>query len=549
VVSRLKQASWWLVLVAVGSAGLIVSGCSSDFSSCEAYRDCPNSGAAGVGGADAGAGVGVSGAPDVSAGAGAGGEGDRIGAAGEGGQAGAGGQAGDASSIECTIDADCSDHLACDGVESCVHGACVPGVAPCANPEPEHCDAVCVELKGAASCSVQGQDKDKDGHLSSACAANPGDDCDDNAATTYPGAPELCDHIDNNCNGKIDLSDGLTPGGTTVVIGPVGAKGSSPTIAWATDKSVYGIAYRDTSSSTAADAYFEEVDQSGAVTLAPTAFNDATNMGGPFGAGVNLTWGGDGFGAVWLGKNGVNFRSIGSTGSLAASAVSVPVVTGYSPSYTPVVARIPGGNWGVATFAGTTSIGSLIGNTVSSAGVAGPPVILTLNSGISDTLSSSIAASGTNFVIEAADGSGASLWNSNLSTHTQVSDGYDSVVASGPNGFAVVNSPTSGDGSLRFSAFGTNGAILCGPVSFPETGFYVSGVVATPKGYLVVSLATPLRVQEMLPNCAFGQLFTLDAGGSSKTAIAGSAAGYGIVWQDSATTVLKRRVIGPNFCD
>jgi Putative metal-binding motif len=549
VVSRLKQASWWLVLVAVGSAGLIAPGCSSDFSSCEAYRDCPNSGAAGVGGADAGAGVGVSGAPDVSAGAGAGGEGDRIGAAGEGGQVGDGGQAGDASSVECTIDADCSDHLACDGVESCVHGACVPGVAPCANPEPEHCDVVCVELKGAASCSVQGQDEDKDGHLSSACAANPGDDCDDNAATTYPGAPELCDHIDNNCNGKVDLSDGLTPGGTTVVIGPVGAQGSSPTIAWATDKSVYGIAYRDTSSSTSADAYFEEVDQTGAVTFAPTAFNDVTTMGGPFAAGVNLTWGGDGFGAVWLGKNGLNFRPIGSTGSLAASAVSVPLVTGYSARYTPVVARIPGGNWAVVSFEDNTSVGSLVGNTVSPAGVAGSPVILTLNPGISDTLSSSIAASGTNFVIEAADGSGAGIWSSNLSAHTQVSNGYDSVVASGQNGFAVVNSPTNSDGALRFTAFENNGTVLCGPVSFPDASFYVSGVVATPKGYLVVSLAGDLRVQEILPNCVFGQFFTVGTERSRYTAIAGSATGYGVVWQDDATNVLKRRMFGPNFCD
>ncbi|RJS18460.1 hypothetical protein DRW03_25405 [Corallococcus sp. H22C18031201] len=30
------------------------------------------------------------------------------------------------------------------------------------------------------------------------------DDCDDSLATTYPGAPELCDNVDNDCNGKVD---------------------------------------------------------------------------------------------------------------------------------------------------------------------------------------------------------------------------------------------------------------------------------------------------------------------------------------------------------
>lgn len=50
-------------------------------------------------------------------------------------------------------------------------------------------------------------DLDGDG-LGDHCDIVPtGDDCDDYAAAIYPGAPEVCDGTDNDCDGVADAEE------------------------------------------------------------------------------------------------------------------------------------------------------------------------------------------------------------------------------------------------------------------------------------------------------------------------------------------------------
>ena len=85
----------------------------------------------------------------------------------------------------------CVPQCICPGEAVWDNGACTP-ISECGN------------NGGGEPPPPQGEDADGDGWTKEA------GDCDDQAASVYPGAPEACDGLDNDCNGLVD--DAPCPG-------------------------------------------------------------------------------------------------------------------------------------------------------------------------------------------------------------------------------------------------------------------------------------------------------------------------------------------------
>ncbi|NOY90804.1 MAG: hypothetical protein GXP55_06290 [Deltaproteobacteria bacterium] len=99
----------------------------------------------------------------------------------------------------CSLDEDCDDGLYCNGPERCAPDDPTADTRGCA-PAPDACleGQTCDEDTDLCltECDVSG-DADGDGHDSIDCG---GDDCDDADASRFPGATEVCDLDDEDCD-------------------------------------------------------------------------------------------------------------------------------------------------------------------------------------------------------------------------------------------------------------------------------------------------------------------------------------------------------------
>ncbi len=125
---------------------------------------------------------------------------------------------------ECDIDADCSVAVDLCAPLLCLEHQCVQRFTVCNDGDPCTTDS-CEPSTGKCVTAPATLDLDGDGHNGPLPGTVPGapgscgDDCDDTRASAFPGNLEVCDSVDNDCNGVVDDGAGYAPpaGGLTDV--------------------------------------------------------------------------------------------------------------------------------------------------------------------------------------------------------------------------------------------------------------------------------------------------------------------------------------------
>jgi hypothetical protein len=203
---------------------------------------------------------------------------------------------------ECELDADCARNDPCLSARCEVdlaavepHAVCVTRPVDCDDGDPcsvDRCDGTaggCVHERPA--------DADHDGFVGKAPDGAPaacgGQDCDDTDANVHPGATELCDGKDDDCNGAIDEGFPLHVFDAPALIAPTMTHTQLGSLAF--DGSAYAVAYTAGNSSFNTQGYFGLIDRFAVFTAGPSLVSDinADSYGG------SVDFSGTSFLSVW----------------------------------------------------------------------------------------------------------------------------------------------------------------------------------------------------------------------------------------------------------
>jgi hypothetical protein len=229
---------------------------------------------------------------------------------------------------ECELDEDCpgfddlcapticiDPSLYSDVLPDLPAGTALPPLA-CAVIEPVECDDndpctedTCHGDTGLCGYGPSTFDLDGDGHLAPLVGTEPGsegscgDDCNDASALAYPGNEEVCDGVDNDCNGVVDDNSSYSPLDnvpfqiSSSALAPAGPGGLA--FNGETYMSIY-------TSNTDFEMYQTRIEPDGTL-VAPIeekfTFQNADSGGGP------LIWIGDRYGVAWQDRRDGNYEA------------------------------------------------------------------------------------------------------------------------------------------------------------------------------------------------------------------------------------------------
>ena len=210
---------------------------------------------------------------------------------------------------ECVNDAECGGSDDRCAPMLCQEGRCVRRITVCASDNP--CEiAACDPATGACVRSPSTFDLDGDGHLGALPGTIPGtpeacgDDCDDTSAAAYPGGVEICDGVDNDCNGVIDDGAGYAPptGGPSDVRVSSNAVSNARAVAIAHDGARYFANYTAKDDK---DRLFGRIlQQDGTPVTDEARLSQAQSDT----FGESVVWTGDRYGVTWENRRDGNYE-------------------------------------------------------------------------------------------------------------------------------------------------------------------------------------------------------------------------------------------------
>lgn len=232
---------------------------------------------------------------------------------------------------ECRGDADCPfDDL-------CLPRACVEH--QCVDLEPVFCDDAdpctndtCEASSGQCSFEPLTPDLDGDGHrqpLPGFLPGSPqacGDDCDDQAVSALPGGMELCDGVDNDCNGITDDGYAFVSTGRTPVVVAEGNKGADSSGMVHTGEQYVALV-------TVHDEHYQ-ARLVGLGDLTTFSFETDVVLGNSDTFGGGLTWSGQALALAWEDRRDsdyeIYFNRFDASGNKLSPDVRISEASGFS---------------------------------------------------------------------------------------------------------------------------------------------------------------------------------------------------------------------------